>query len=241
LGPGFTPLHWAAGEWPTELTGFTTGILAEDNEWSPLGGLRGQAKLDFVKVLLAHGANPNVLAKATPRYGDGPGESAANAVGATPFLMAARAGDAAVMRVLAAAGADPRATTPQKATAVMLAANLGGSVDYWLPESSYLDAVRLALELGVNVNAANTAGDTALHVAALRGSATFVQVLIDHGANVNVKNKYGWTPLTVAEGVSTNGYAKSPATAEVLLKAGAIPTPPGQERNAQRISPPPPA
>lgn len=36
MGPGFTPLHWAAGEWPTELTGADNGIAVEDNEWAPL-------------------------------------------------------------------------------------------------------------------------------------------------------------------------------------------------------------
>ena len=37
-GAGFTPLHWAAGEWDTMLT----GTVGENNEWHHLGGLRGQ-------------------------------------------------------------------------------------------------------------------------------------------------------------------------------------------------------
>ena len=44
-------------------------------------------------------------------------------------------------------------------------------------------------------NAANQAGDTALHVAARSGYDTVVQLLVEHGARVNVKNKRGITPL----------------------------------------------
>ena len=239
LGPGFTPLHWAAGEWPTELTDATNGIIADDNEWSPLGGLRGQAKLDSVKTLLAHGADPNLRPKTEPKYGDGIGESAGPVAEATPFLLAAMAGNAGVMRLLAAGGADPLAVTSRKETALILATSNARSAEYRMPESSYLEAATLTLELGADLNAVNAAGDTALHIAVLRGSTVFVQLLVDRGANVNVKNKNGWTPLTIAEGVSVNDYAPSPDVVEVLRKAGADPTPPGIERNAARIKSPP--
>jgi ankyrin repeat protein len=235
LGPGFTPLHWAAGEWPTEMTDATNGIIADDNEWSPLGGLRGQAKLDIVKTLLAHGADPNLRPKSDPRYGDGIGESAGPVAEATPFLLAAMAGNAGVMRLLAAGGADPRAVTSRKETALTLAVSNTRSAEYKMPESSYLEAAKQALDLGVDPNAINAAGETALHIAVLRGSTPFVQLLIDRGADLNVKNRNGWTPLTIAEGVSVNDYAPSPDIMEALSKAGAAPTPAGTERNTARI------
>ena len=68
----------------------------------------------------------------------------------------------------------------------------GGVVE---PESAVLKAVAAALELGADVNAANQAGDTALHAAATRGLNTVVQLLADKGAQLNAKNKRGLTPL----------------------------------------------
>jgi ankyrin repeat protein len=55
--------------------------------------------------------------------------------------------------------------------------------------------VNAVLELGADVNAANQAGDTALHGAAAMGYDTVIQFLADHGAQVNVKNRRGLTPL----------------------------------------------
>jgi hypothetical protein len=86
-------------------------------------------------------------------------------VGATPFYVAAKNGDAPLMRILAAAGADP--TLPNKfgVTPLMVAAGL----DYWegetpgphtgVSEQERLDAVKLAVELGNDVNARADFGD----------------------------------------------------------------------------------
>ena len=41
LGPGFAPLHWAAGIFDTELNDFSNGITSEDTEWSAFGGCSG--------------------------------------------------------------------------------------------------------------------------------------------------------------------------------------------------------
>lgn len=86
----------------------------------------------------------------------------------------------------------------------------------------------MALELGANIDAVNTAGETALYWAAFHGRETIVQFLVDNGADLNVKNRYGWTALTVAEGVYNNLPTSS--VAELLRKAGADPTPPEVSR-----------
>ena len=70
------------------------------------------------------------------------------------------------------------------------------------------EAVRAAVRLGGDVNAANQAGDTALHVAAALGYDTVVQLLAEHGANVNVKNKRGITPLRRGD-VRINGRQRT--------------------------------
>jgi ankyrin repeat protein len=244
LGPGFTPLLWAAGEWPLDYTNDGTRILAEDNEWTPLGGLRGAARLDFVKVLVAHGANVNARATSTPRAYVGLGARGRAAAarsrgsaalrGATPFLLAAQAGAVDVMRFLVEKGAEPLAKTTNNTTAVMLAAGLGrriGKFQTTVDES--LGAVTLALALGNDINAVNNDGESALHGPAYLNRGAVAQLLVEKGATLNQKDKRGWTPLTVAEGNYTGGvYIHSPEVIEVLRKAGAQPSPANIERDA---------
>ena len=134
--------------------------------------------LDLAKALLARGANPNARiawkeilfdrddgeAKSPPNIATG--RDFLSMVGATPFFLAAKNGDVALMRVLVANGADPRMPTAQNVMPFMAAAGLG----YWdgetsgplngTPESERLEAVKLALELsGDNVNAVAEFGD----------------------------------------------------------------------------------
>src|SRR5262249_7754347 len=153
-------------------------------------------KLGFVKTLLAHGADVNArVTKAPPSLSFSLG-SALNPVGATPLLLAANAGEPAIMRALIAAGADPRATTSANTTLLMAAAGLGRIVgeSTVTPEAS-LEAAKIALELGADVRAVNDAGETALHGAAYFGMDPVVQLLVDRGAQVNARNKtYGYTP-----------------------------------------------
>jgi uncharacterized protein len=134
--------------------------------------------LELAKALLAHGANPNarIAWKEIPYdRDDGEAKSPPNIavgrdyislVGASPFYLAAKNGDVALMHVLAANGADPRLPTVQNVTPFMVAAGLG----YWdgetpgplngTPESERLEAVKLALELGDgDVNAVADFGD----------------------------------------------------------------------------------
>jgi len=233
LGPGFGPLHWAAGEWNSYLNDFSNGITNEDTEWSAFGGLPKTERLDFVKALLARGADPNARARRTPNYGMRVKGGNGNLVGATPFLIAAQSNDVAIMRELVANGADPNLATNLGTTPLMVAAGIGH-----LPgmsrstEPNALEAVKLCVELGADVNAANKTRDTALHGAAWRHFAdSIVQFLVDHGANMDAKNKRGWTPLVIAEGIRTGGnFVFSPSTTVLLRKLGAAPSPPDISR-----------
>jgi len=235
---GLTPLHRAAGEWNSLVTQ-RIGIATEDNnEWGVLGGMRGQVKLDFIKLLLARGANPNArTTKNPPRYGSGGGprfgDSRTPLIGGTPFIFAAMAGDVPAMRLLLAAGANPKAATDDETTALILAAGFGYNPDGGrVTEANALEAVKLLVELGVDVNATNDMDSTALHGAASRGANSIIQFLVDKGADLEAKNARGWTAMTYAEGIfQNNTIVPFPSTEALLSKMGAKPSPPGLVRH----------
>ena len=199
--------------------------------------------LDVAKALLEHGADPNPRIQWKERFmerqgGDvrqpanfDYGRSWVSFVGATPFWFSARAGDLPMMRLLASQGADPRMPTVQGVTPLMAAAGWGfwaGETPGFSSEYNAFEAVKLAVELGNDINAVadygNTpketdsvvllgrhfldlsdalgdmrwSGGTALHAAAFRGANTIVRWLVDKGAKLDAKNKIGWLPVTVA-------------------------------------------
>ena len=199
---GYAPLHWAAGAWHTELTGHLRGIdTTRDEEWRALNGVQ-DGKQALVEALLAHGADPDArLVRHPPQYGYASQVFRLSLTGATPFLLAAMDADVAAMDALAAAGADTRLTTDEGATPLMVAAGLGRvPAETRVTEADMLDALRLLLELGADVNATNGDGRSALHGAAHVRSDAAVQLLVDHGATVQVADRSGVTPLIIAEG-----------------------------------------
>jgi len=182
--------------------------------------------IEIVKALLAHKANPNAaLTKPLPgRSGMDSGDTTLTE-GTTPLMRAARAGDSAVMRLLLQAGADPKLTTKDGNTALMFAAGVGyrdkntrGS------ESEALEALKVTMELGLDINQANTRGETALHGAAGRGADSIVQFLVDHGAKLDAKTKPGHTPLDVAMGKSVVAQLPVPheSTVALIRKLGGV-------------------
>ena len=185
-------------------------------------------KLELIRTLLAHGADPNArLTKSPPRFGFS--VFRANLAGATPFFLAAMAGDVAVMRLLAGAGADARLTTNDGTSPLMAAAGVSrvlAETRVTLERSA--DAVRLACELGCDVNHMNKAGETALHGAALIRADAIVRFLAGRGAALDVANKRGETPLMIAERTVAAGSAPvlvRTSTGDLLRSLGAGPLP----------------
>jgi ankyrin repeat protein len=166
--------------------------------------LRGDA--DVVERLLDSGAdlNPRLANGTFLKRGSREYAFDKFLVGATPFLLAARAGDLDVMRRLASAGANLSIPLEDGRTPLMVAAaaetdgiraRLEGPA-----EPRVIEAVKLLLELGADVNAVDKAGNTVVHVIA-RGRPGFdnvLQLLADHGAALDVVNHDGETPLTLA-------------------------------------------
>lgn len=185
--------------------------------------------LEFVEALAAHGADLDARETKEPRGGDGSGTAGGyrnvlNRVGATPFLLAAKAVDVELMRLLAALGADPLLPNEDGTTPLMVAAGVG----IWAVGESpgtnaeALAAVRLMLELGDVVTTVDANGDTALHGAIIRGSEPLVRFLLDQGADLEAVNGKGWTPLTIAEGVFYSNTGKRwPEMERLLIELGA--------------------
>lgn len=179
--------------------------------------------LEFVKDLVRHGEDVN--ARVTKKPYD-LGTTNLNVIGATPFLMAARTADAPLMRLLAKLGANPLLPNVDHTTPLLVAAGVGTLQFGEDPgtEAEVLEAVKVALELGGNVNDVDDNGDTVIHGAAYKECPSVVQFLITKGARSDIwnrKNKLGWTPLRISEGVTRgqNVRYRSPATAAVIRQA----------------------
>jgi uncharacterized protein len=169
--------------------------------------------LELIQVLLAHGANPNAQLKSPAlQRAHTPGEGTL-AEGATPLMRAAKNGDAPAMRLLLDHGADPGLVQKNGTTALMLAAGdgrgLGVFAKDYATEGALLEAVEVLVAHGVNVNAANASGETAMHFAA-QASDGIVKFLASHGAKLDAKDKKGRTPLDMALGVGLRGRAGGP-------------------------------
>ncbi|HIE93626.1 MAG TPA: ankyrin repeat domain-containing protein, partial [Acidobacteria bacterium] len=181
---------------------------------------------EFVRELVALGADVNLrLDESAPRQPNS--ASRLKSGGATPFLLAAKAVDTDLMRLLVRLGADPLRPNEDGTTPLMVAAGVG----IWAVGESpgtnehALAAVKLMLELGDVVTTVDANGDTALHGAVIRGSGPLVRFLLDQGADLEASNEKGWTPLTIAEGVFYSNTGKRwPEMERLLLELGARPT-----------------
>lgn len=225
--------------------------------------LRNDAEV--VKNLLAHRANPNILLErpTAGRRSSPELELRPAVVGATPFWLAARYGEPQIMQLLAAAGANPLfvktftvpdivqpsevngrpVPEPAGMTSIMAALSaesvrrrlLSAGVPN-AEEQAVLEAVTLAARLGVDVNAADEDGETALHRAARLRFNSVVEFLAGNAAKLEPKNKLGQTPLMIATAAgagSGRGGGGQPAagqaggrgsvisTADLLRKLGA--------------------
>jgi ankyrin repeat protein len=230
LAAGADPNAHPAGYTPLHAMTWVRKPIRGDGDPPPAGSGK-LSSLAFVRELVERGADIN----ARLERGES-GRGRFTTTGSTPFLMAARACDVPLMRLLVELGADPQWPNADGSTPLLAAAGVGalGDGDEAAgTEDEALAAVRLLLELGADLNAVDENGETAMHGAAYQSRAKLVDFLVERGANVNLwnrKNKWGWTPLLIAQGHRPGNFRPAPDTIAVIERA----------MRAQGISPPRP-
>ena len=212
-GAGWNALHQAVRERRPNIGFGTPGPI-------PTGTLDS---INVIRKMIAKGVNLNArMQKNGMKDGQ---RNRLNRLGATAFFLAAKNTDTEVLKVLAEAKADATIPSADGTTPLMVAAGLaiwnpgedGGSL--MGQEDEVLEAVRMCVELGNDVNAANISGETALQGAAFRGVNIVVQYLADQGATLDAKDSRGWTALAIANGLTyTDFFKQQPQTADLLTK-----------------------
>ena len=202
-----------------------SAVDARNEDWSALPMRQENDQLssmDLIKLILAHGANIN--AKLTHNL---PGRSGMDLgdvsldEGTTPLMRAARSGDAATMRVLLEAGADPKLVTKDGNNALLFAAGIGyRDKNTRGTEAEALEAVKVCLDQGLDLKQANNRGETPLHGAANRGSDLLIKFIVEHGGKMDAKSKQGFTPLDIAMGKDSFFALPVPHDSTVALLRG---------------------
>jgi ankyrin repeat protein len=193
--------------------------------------------LEYIKLLLEHGADPNAAAKDNTLtrtiftmqwfYEDG----------CTPFVRAAQSSDTELMQLLLDWGADPFITTAFGDTALTAAGGIGWveGVTYERSQKENLDAIKMLVYLGLPVYGANRDGRTALMGTAMKGRIEALQFLVAHGAKLDQRDGgsrdtntassklagHTWQALDYADGlvrVGVQSAVNRPETAALIRK-----------------------
>ena len=226
-----SPLHILA--WLRE-PGATGQAAVGDEADAPPRPIGRVTSIELAQQLLTAGADPNVRIEwDEPRFSkvggtakNPPGLTMGRHLitynGATAFYVAAKNGDAALMRVLAAGGAD--ATLPNRfgVTPLMVAAGL----DTWegetpgphtgVTEEERLEAVKLAVALGNDVNARADFGDLDM-----TGEPDYTLLYYPHNIDELVNLGVGdprWDDCTALHGSIISGQ---PSITRYLVEQGA--------------------
>ena len=189
--------------------------------------------LEVIRLLLAKGANANAQLKLRPPFRmvsqDRQSDPMIDA-GVTPLLRAAKAADVPAMQLLLAAGAHVDLPNIFGHTPLMAACGAGRGNNPTRgghqTEEQAIEAAKLLLKAGADVNARTRDGDTAVHGAAIRGWSGLIEVLAAAGANLDLADKDGMTPIDYAMGRYRPRYLENkptpwPQAADTLRRLGA--------------------
>lgn len=192
--------------------------------------------LDLARLLLAHGADVNARMTARPPTKGTYDGNFMSLVGATPLLLAVKASDTALMRLLLDHGADIRLGNDDNTTPLLVAAGIGFLEGQVLAEEAdALEAVRMLVERGESVTQTNDMDETALHGAAYRGANSIVTYLVERGARLDAADDKGLLPVTVADGFRRgDGFRAHDHTAALLRELMGPDAPPRQTDQGAR-------
>ncbi|MEZ6131439.1 MAG: ankyrin repeat domain-containing protein [Planctomycetaceae bacterium] len=199
---------------------------------SPIGS-GNLSSLQFVEKLVQAGADVNVRLKEGHS-----GRGRLNQKGATPFLFAADTADVPLMKLLLKLGADPHIPNADGCPPLLAAAGIGSLApgEEAGTEEEALEAVKLLLELGADIDTVDDNGETAMHGAAYKCLPEMVRYLAANGADIGVwnrPNKYKWTPLLISQGFRPGNFKPAPATTaaiESVMRSKGVEPPPAPDR-----------
>ena len=172
---------------------------ANNEGLTPLQIAAMKGDVETVKLLLQHGARPNIPAgKGKDGAGAGSSKTSAKQVqigDRAAIHFAAEKGHGSIVTVLVAAGAKVNQPSECGMTALHLAV--------W---HRHVDAIKALLQAKADVHArVKTNGMTPLHYAAFNshGNRDIVSILLDKGSELEARTQEGWTPLHLASTVSS--------------------------------------
>src|SRR5262249_48009051 len=149
--------------------------------------------LELMKALIEKGANVNAQVGEKLWFRSFTNDYTwVDPAGATAFWRAAQSGDVPAMKLLLAHGADPKLKNKADETPLHAPARIGWA-GRWSVRAPFppIDAVKLCVEQGNDVNAQDNRGYTALHGAAFLGDNDMINYLVSKGAKADLKSRAG--------------------------------------------------
>jgi ankyrin repeat protein len=215
-GEDRTALHYAPNSLIAEkLINAGAVVDIEDAEGcTPLHIAVAEGRLDVIWLLLVHGARTDSRdddGKTPMAHAKGyePVEWMLRHKASKSLLRAVEADRADIVEALLGAGAD-KETKGENGYVALINATLQGS---WA-------AARVLINHGADTDVYGDMGNGVIHMAAHRGPADFMQLLLDRGLPINYINHWGGTPLF--EAAERDGRDEVIA---LLLERGADPAP----------------
>ncbi len=215
--------------------GLTPVYATIDVQWAPLSWApvpdttkEKTSYMDLLKILADHGANVNTKLSQGLWYRPADHNQAwVKLGGSSAFWRASQSTDLEAMKFLAAHGANVKDVGATKDTALMMAAGVGWAGNFSTnAPGSYMPAVKYLVEdLGLDINAVDATGYTAVMGAAYRGDNEMVEYLVSKGAKLDFRTNRGWSVTDMANGPSlrTSVPVSHPETIALLTKLGAPP------------------
>jgi ankyrin repeat protein len=189
-------------------TAVDTHTMPVSNRPSPKEVDQELSSLDLIKILLAKGSEVNFQLKSQQPYRTklDRGTDGMLGAGTTPLLRAAKAGDHVVMKLLLEKGADARLANRNGVTPLMAAAGVGTSdadtTGRYKTQEEVIESIKLCLDAGVDIDAVDSNGRSALFGAAQQGFDKVVAYLASRGAKVDITDRNGRTALDAASGLA---------------------------------------